>query len=143
LPQALIDALDEPFVSRDALSIAASEIQTIVFERAGGAHTLNRTDGGWQLDGAAAPSEPTLAMLDALAGLRASGATTYAPAAIAEAVLTLRITKRDGAEVTIEIGPASGEGEAASQPVRRTPDVPAGLRCAPSALERVLSYPPG
>jgi hypothetical protein len=143
VPQALIDALDEPFVSRDALSIAASEIQAIVFERAGGAHTLSRTEGGWQLDGAAAPSEPTLAMLDALAGLRASGATSYAPSAIADAALTLRITKRDGAEVTIEIGPASGEGEAAFHAVRRTPDVPAGLRCAPSALERVLSYPPG
>ena len=64
------------------------------------------------------------------------------PAAIADAVLTLRITKRDGSAVTIEIGPASGEGDAASHAVRRTPDVPAGLRCAPSALERVLSYSP-
>jgi hypothetical protein len=142
VPQALIDALDEPFVSRDALSIAASEIQTLAFERTSGTHTLLRTEGGWQLDGADAPSEPTLAMLDALAGLRASGATSYAPAAIADAVLTLRITKRDGSAVTIEIGPASGEGDAASHAVRRTPDVPAGLRCAPSALERVLSYPP-
>lgn len=140
--QSLVDAVDEPLLSRDVLSIAASEIASITFVRPIGNRVLSRTDAGWQLDGAAAASEPTLAMLDALAGLRASGVVRYGEPGAHASALTLRIEKRDGAVVTLSIGLAEGEGDAAFHVVWREPDVPAGLRVPPSALAAILGYAP-
>ena len=118
---ALVAAIDEPLVSRDALSVPASEIESITLRRGAESHVLQRTEAGWTYDGAPAPNEPTLAMLDRLAELRAVGAIRYDVTPLRAPALVLEIARREGAPVLISIGAATGEGDAAWHPVRTEP----------------------
>jgi|GEM_PF-1749726 len=139
LPTALVNALTQPLASRDALSIAASEIQSISFRRGPTTHVLSRTESGWTFDGAAAANEPTLAMLDRLAELRATGAERYDERPLRSAVLTMEITRRDGGTVTLTFGSPEGEDDAAWLPA--TSDAaPVVYRCSLGSVGAIIGY---
>jgi hypothetical protein len=140
VPAALVQAIDEPLASRDALSVAAADITSISFRRGAVTHELVRVESGWQLDGAEAPGEPTIALLDRLGELRAIGAVRYGDAPIARPVLTLEIARREGAPTTLVVGPAEGEGEAAWHPVRG--DAAVTYRVSAASLADILAYAP-
>lgn len=140
LPTALVTALAQPVASRDVLSVAASEIESISFRRGPTTHVLSRTESGWTFDGAAAPSEPNLAMLDRLAELRATGVERYDERPLRGAVLTMVITRRnDAGAVTLTFGAPEGEGDDAWLPA--TSDAsPVVYRCSLGSVGAIIGY---
>ena len=85
-------------------------------------------------------NEPTLAMLDRLAELRATGAERYDERPLRGAVLTMEITRReDGGAVTLTFGAPEGEGDDGWIPV--TSDAsPVVYRCSIGSVGAILGY---
>ncbi len=140
IPAALVTAITDPLASRDALSVAASEIESIAFRRGPTTSVLQRTDAGWTFDGTEPPSEETLAMLDRLAELRAIGADRYDESPMRGPVLTMTITRRNDAGVLVlSFGGLDGEGEGATVLVQSDAS-PVVYRTSLASVGPILGY---
>ena len=104
--------------------------------------TLLGLDGGWTLDGAAARTESTQALLDALADLRALGTTGYG-GSITRPIATIEVIRHsaDSAIDRLTIGPRAGTTADAWHEVRRE-GLDVGFRVRASVIDTFLGYPP-
>ena len=138
---ALVDAVLHPLVSRDVLAIAAPDVAQLAIVRGTERHELVSTDGGWTLDGAAAPTDATQALLDRLADLRAIGTTSYG-GRIARPIATLEVIRHsaDSMMDRLVIGPLEGTADDAWHEVRRE-GLDVGFRVRASVVDAFLGYP--
>lgn len=142
VPQTLVDAALHPLVSHDVLAIAASDVAQLTIVHGADRHQLVSTGGAWVIDGAAAPTDATQALLDQLADLRALGTTSYG-GSIARPVATVEVVRHSADSVVdrFTIGPREGTDDDAWHEVRRE-GIDVGFRVRAATVDVFLGYPP-
>lgn len=144
VPQALVDVVDGPLVSRDLLSTDPAQIASIRIERAGGAIELRRQGDRLVAATGTASDTDAAALAEALASLRAADTTAYGPAAPADGtarprariVVTRAAEAGDPRTYAIRIG-APEPGEDPLVHARRE-DLELGFLLAPDAITPFL-----
>lgn len=147
VPQGLVDAVEEPLVTRDLLSAERQELASLRIVRGSQTIELSCEDGECAPpDGAPADPQRTRKLLDRLAALRAAAVTEYGPPSDAHGFDAPRaevtvVRGEDAEESTFVVGETEGEGDAAQAHVRPEA-VDVGFVFPAYVIETFLTYEP-
>lgn len=151
VPQGLIDAVEQPLVTRDLLSADRQELASLRIVRGSKTIELACKDGECApRDGAPPDPERTRKLLDRLAALRAAAVTEYGQtpdvhgfgAPRAEVTVVTRGKDAEAAgESTFVVGATEGEGDAAQTHVRPEA-VDVGFLFPAYVIDTFLTYEP-
>ncbi|MCC6877183.1 MAG: DUF4340 domain-containing protein [Sandaracinaceae bacterium] len=108
IASSVVDLARRPLLSLDLLAIPTESITALRLERGDRVTELTRQGDAWTAGGQRADGERVRALFDRIATLRASSVRSYGGRVEAPAV-RLRITRREGDPITLELGAAEGD----------------------------------